>query len=394
MRNPIKFYILLLPLLLLFSCEKNTPEEEFPDTDPLKIKRTVVIYAVNNSSLSSDFNFDSREMLTAAAGIDLTKYHILLYRTVSDTQCGLFSIERDKVSGQPFYFQLRSYNRDKTSTHPDRVKEVLEYSLSIYPNSTYDLVFWGHGTSWKPYFDDHHVSYPESYAYGGEYNGEITGGGSKDTDWIEINELAKCVPDSKFDTIWFDCCYMTGIEVIYEFRNKCKTFVGYPTEVWSDGLPYDLVLPYFFKENHNMIDAAKEFYHYYAYSGDPVTVAVINMNYLERVADITQEIILSGNLRPESSELLNYSRDSNYPFYDFRQFFSKVAELNDRSELIEELNNSLSLMVEYHAESSKNFNHKPWDTSNISGISTHFYRGGSGLNEDFYHTLSWYKRVY
>lgn len=384
-------YFIFLPFLFLLSCKEDpqSPETVNPDF----VKRTVLIYAVNKSSLSYDFNDDLREMKSALKNIDLNKFQLLIYKTDSDTRCGLYSFKKAESDSEVNLELIKDYERNITSTAPERIKEVITESISLYPNSRYDLIFWGHGMSWKPYFSDHEIDKPQSYAYGGEYTGGINTQGGKETDWTEIDELAECLPDNFFDTVWFDCCYMSGIEVLYEFKNKCNSFVGYPSEVWSYGLAYDLILPYLLSDDHNIIEAAKSFYNYYNSSSDPVTVTVIDMTKIEKVAEITKEIFNYGILRPDENILLNYSRTPSSPFYDFRQFIIETAVLNN-SPLEKEFYRALDDLTLYHAESKNDFNNRPWDYNNISGISTHFFKGDFSKNEEYYKTLSWYKRVH
>lgn len=385
-----KLIYIFFIFFLLSSCEK---EDINGCSDRENIRQTVIIYAVNRSSLAYDFNDDLSEMMMAATKIDFSKYQLLLYKTDSETKSGLYSFSKDR-DGKIGLELVKEYQRDKTSTSPERISEVIDYSLSLYPNSTYDLIFWGHGMSWKPYFTDHVVDIPNVYAYGGEYTGATDENGNKKTDWIEIDELAACIPDNVFNTIWFDCCYMSGIEVIYEFRNKCRTFIGYPSEVWSFGLAYNLILPYFFEPRHDMISAAKSFYDYYNSNSEPVTVAVVEMDMLEPMAEIARKILRGNNFGPNSDELLNYSRTASSPFYDFRQYIAETAVLNDKDEIAIDFLDTLDKMIVYHAESQLNFSLKPWKNENISGINTHYYRNGNFANEDYYQTLSWYKRIY
>lgn len=385
-------YILLV-LLAFVSCVEDPIEKTNKNRE--QIKHTVLIYAVNKSSLSADFSDDSREMLAACRKIDLDNYQLLVYKTDSNDKCGLYSVMRSDKTGAPAFELVREYERNTTSTDPARIKEVIDYSLTLYPNSSYDLIFWGHGMSWKPYFTDHSiVDSPALYSYGGEYNGGYNENGRPQTDWTEIDELAAAVPDNVFNTIWFDCCYMSGIETIYEFRNKCKIFVGYPSEVWSQGLAYDIVLPYLLSQEHDVTGAAMAFFNYYKKDNLPVTVAVLEMDKLEKVADLTRNILASGSKRPEASQLLNYSRTASSPFYDYRQFISSIAELNEVPGIGDEFIVALDRMTLYHAAVDKDFNLQYWNTDNICGINTHFYSERFTPDDDYYRTLAWYKRVY
>lgn len=382
---PIAFITILV--LILSSCGKKD-EPEIPVTAK-DIKRTILVYAINHSSLAGYFRGDRQEMTEGLKNVDLSEYKLLLFQTDSNTECGLYEASKTKEGGIEFKL-VKKFQRDLPSTHPDRIGEVLNYSLNMYPESKFDLIFWGHGMSWQPYFTDHIIKTNGMvYGYGGEYNPN-----GSNTDWTEIDELAAAVPSNRFETIWFDCCYMTGIEVIYQFRNKCHTFVGYPTEVWGDGAPYDLILPHLLCENPDVTEAAKSFYDYFNSSGDPVTVAVVDMAGIEDLATYSREILKSGNKRPAESDLLNYSRSKSSPFYDFGQFYKETAISNGQPELAENFNQSLHRAVIYHAESEFNFNNRPWDVNNISGLNTHYYKGGSTKEEEFYRTLDWFKKVY
>lgn len=398
----MKRLIFLLPLFFLLASCGTEDDPNMPDNNnsgskgdevviPSEVERTMLIYAVNNSSLASDFKDDSKEMLKGMETLDLSRFQLLVFFTEPDKlNCGLYRVIRSK-DGKCEFEKIKNYERNVTSTSPERIKEVISDALALYPNSHYDMTFWGHGMSWKPFFTDHTVkSAPVLHSYGGEYNSTS----SYTTDWTEIDELAAALPDHVFETIWFDCCYMSSVEVIYEFRNKCNTMVAYPTEVYQYGMNYDAVLPYLMQSTPDIVGGAKVFYDSYGAVGEPCTVAVIDMASLEPVADITKRIYSIGDLRPIDSQLLNYSRSYSSPFYDFGQFVTTTATLNGREDLSREFKALMKRMVVYHAESSHNFNLRPWDVNNISGVSTHFYQGVDTEDETYYRTLAWYKRVH
>ena len=393
-----KTFIFTISAFLFLSCGKDGGDLSIGilDVKPEEVKNTVLIYAVNNSSLSYYFNEDASEMLKAASKVDLTKNRILLYKTIADNKCGLYTVDAKTDGSDPFFTLVKQYDRDVTSTHPDRIKEVIDHSLSLYPNSSYDLVFWGHGMSWRPYFTDHKIDVPMDYAYGGEYTGGKNPNGTLKTDWTEINDLAAAVPDHKFETVWFDCCYMSGIEVMYEFKDKCNTFVAYPSEVWDRGLPYDLVLPYLLDSDHDLVAAADSFYQYYAKSYEPVTVAVMDMSKMEKVADKTKDLIGSLQIMPNLNSIFNYSygRPTYSPFYDLNDLMKNISQDNNQEDRYKAFKMALDEFILYHAESDYDFSLRKWDSSKINGINSYLYLGNGSKDEAFYKTLAWYKRVY
>lgn len=365
----------------------NTPGE-VPGVAPENVERVILVYAVNKSSLSYDFDDDAKEMLKALEKADLTKYRLLVYSTANDNECVLSEGVRDKDGTR--FAQVKSYPRDVTSTHPDRIKEVISDALAYYPDASYDLFLWGHGMSWTYYNSTHTIkNAPIQRAYGGEYN-STTG---YTTDWTNIDELAAAVPDKVFDTIWFDCCYMAGIEVAYQFRDKCSTMVAYPSEVWQYGLAYDQTLPYLMSETHDIIGSAKSFYNYYNATGQPVTVAVMDMSKIEDVARAAKNIYTAGDLRPETSSLVNYSRTASSPYYDFRQLVCESADMMGLLPQREAFEKAFDQFVVYSATSTKDFSLRPWDYENIHGVSTHLPTGSNTASERYYLTLDWAQRM-
>lgn len=385
-------FVTIISIFTFNSCnkEENHLSQKIQDSE---VSHVVLIYAINHSSLSSDFIDDSHEMLTAIQSIKDEYQRLLVYCTEKDlSSCSLYEANLD-ADGKAEFKLLEKYPRNATSTHPDRIKEVIDKSLKLYPNARYDLFFWGHGMSWYPYFTDHSLrKAPIEKSFGGEYNSS-----GFTTDWVEIDDLADALPDNTFNMIWFDSCYMSSIEVLYQFRNKCRYFVGYPTEVWQKGVPYDLVLSQVLKTDlkaENIISGAQEFFNYYAIYNNPVTITVADMDKIEKVADIAKEIMHLGNVNIANNDLINYSRTKKAPFYDFRQVYKRIAEENQASVLAKELEDAIDEMVLYHNATTQDFYLNPWKfPEEISGISCHYFLDSESKEDTFYRTLAWYQRV-
>ena len=93
------------------------------------------------------------------------------------------------------------------------------------------------------------------------------------------------LPDGCFDFIWFDCCYMSCIELAYQLRHKTRYFVAYPTEVYSPGLDYSAAIPELLKPVADLPAAAKTIYDYYtyrvSYAPAAVTIGVFDLSVIE-----------------------------------------------------------------------------------------------------------------
>lgn len=415
-RYPLRKYILSLFIILITaaftSCGRddepvdppgsNDENTAAPDNQDNPISNLVFVYAVNNSSLYYDFIDDKKEMEEAMSkapdGFDLLLYCIHPDEN-SDSANLPVLLKYNKKGGEDKWDVIKVYDAGVPSTDADRIRNVICDGLNLYPDANANLFFWGHGSGWVysrgiKASNTESIDFPDSQSYGGEFSDH----GVLNTN---IDLLAAALPDGRFDTIWFDCCYMSNIEIFYEFRNKCHTMVAYPTEVYSEGLPYNRVIPYFFADKPDIMSAARDFFDYYNDAGDPVTVTCVDMSKIESVANASKEILSLGLGRPAKTELINYSRSSSYSLYDFGKYMELTAKRNltvdDGSKLFTLVNNfrdALDSFVLYHDASAVNFWMQHWDISSISGISTHWFADEESVSNDYYRTLQWYKRVY
>lgn len=396
--------IFLLFFLLGFTgCDDSEPT---PDPSPSrngKAKQVTLVYAVNmNNGLQEALVMNERQMIESLKTMPEGDQIMMLFKTVSLADennskrivTGLYKA----VSGKNAAFTLqKEYSREILPTDPKRIKEVVDEVLKE-SGELYNIFFWGHGMAWTPLFSDHvgtRSVAPELGQVNEQDGPSITAfGGDNRTDWTDIDELRDALPDNVFETVWFDCCYMSNIETVYELRNKCKWMVAYPTEIWAYGLPYHKVLPYVLGDTQDLAGGVQELFNYYNRTSDPVTGTLMDMSKIENVANACKAIFNSGEKRPSSYGLLNYSRSSGNPYYDFGQYVREYAQANDSENLIDDFNNAFNEFVVYTVTNYKDFNFRPFPKENYSGISTHFFLDGTGQKEDYYRTLSWYKNTY
>lgn len=380
----------LIPVALLSGCndsegpagEEPAPWEKEYDGTPV---RTVLVYAIGSNNLSEDLKDDRAEMLEGLKHINLNQYNWLIYRIFDNDNIKLEKVTR--VSRDSVEFQtIKEYPNNPRSTDPRRIKEVIDYAFDTYPAESYGLVFWAHGSSWS-HADNEHWAPPVAYAYGGDVS--IAG----DTDWTNLDELASAIPDNKLDFIWFDNCYMSSIEVMYQMRNKAKWFVGYPTEIYSPGSPYDETIPLLMKQEPDIVGAAKACFEWYNKENYAVTVCVADLSKIEGVAE--QCKLTQKNFKPVSvSGLMTYSRGSLGPYYDLGQYMRRVAENAGSEYNAADFQAALDEMVVYKAHSAKLFTGVTIKPENYSGINVHAFGVSAREDDEYYKTLDWYQRSF
>lgn len=380
-------------LSILASCgEKEKNEEpELPAT-----KRTVLVYAVASNNLASDLVSDRNEMIQAAPdvvglGSDV---RVILYSVPSQnaTEATLEELSEDPAGNWTFQ-PLKSYDRNTFSTDPDRMREVFADLREEAPADKYGLILWSHGTGWIPAFSDHQVpGLQKSYGMD-KYKGV--------TDYCDIHELATAIPDRMFDYVWFDLCYMMGIEVAYQLRSKCDYIAGYPTEDWSMGMNYEATLPLLAASSPDLAGAGKAFYDYYTDRNLAVTVTVVSTDGLERLARAARDIYAYGVGPTNPRGLMNYSRLKT-ALYDFGQFSKKwldSTELKTDPEAIRlqaEFDDAIADMTLFAGCSTKNFNgtEGTFVPDEYSGFSCYFPGSADAATDAYYSSLDWPLHVY
>ena len=376
-------------ICILPSCSKEKNDEPRPKTG---VKRTVLIYAVASNNLARDLISDKEEMIQAAPDVaDLgSDVRVLLYSVPSQSaeEATLSELSCDST-GRWDFTELKSYDRDTFSTDPARMREVFSDLREYAPSDRYGLILWSHGTGWIPNFSDHQLPERMQKSYGLDKYKNVS-------DYCDIDELASAIPDRMFDYIWFDLCYMMGVEVAYQLRNKCDYIAGYPTEDWSTGMNYETTLPMLASATPDLAGAGRAFYDFYAAKKLAVTVTVMKTDGLERLAEAAADIYAYGS-RPASAQgLMNYSRLST-ALYDFGQFTRKYIDSDDpeAQRLKAALDGALADMTLYAGCSTRDFNYREgaFDPEQYSGLSCYFPETAAAKVDEYYSTLDWARRV-
>ncbi len=388
------------------SCSDNEPPAPEPPSPgvPTQSETSILLYAVASNNLWYDLQNDVNEMIAGAAQLDLSQSDIWVYSLTPKDDPTL----RHLVRGQDGELELevvKEYSKEQYSTDPARISGVIDDYISLSEASHRGLILWSHASGWTPAFASHEVPQPSvtpdsrgglhiadasyedvaNHAFGvDQYLGQ--------TDQCDIIELDDAIPASTFDFIWFDCCYMSSIEVIYQLRDKASTIVAYPTEVASEGMPYQLTIPHMAAKDFDLVEAAKAMANYFLDGGQVVTIAVVDTSALPDLA-AAAETAVKGT-RISTRELQLYSRSPNGPFYDFGQYTrswgASLGEQWDAARFEQALQNA----VIYKAASATGFDRRPINPENFSGLSVHYFDDFEDDASEYYKRLDWFRDVY
>lgn len=393
MKKYLHYISLLLTVILgLASCSN---EPKYGTTTP-EAERTLLVYSVAANDLQSLLRRDSVEMINGAGQIAglADRVRVLLYLAPNGAAATLSELVT--VGGKAQFKILKSYSPAMASTHPARIRQVIDDVKYYRPAKIFDMVMESHATGWTPDFNEHDYTPTdprETICF--SFGADSTQGGKRDS--IDIDELASVFHDGELGFLWFDACYMAGVETEYQFRNKTRMYVGYVTEIMGEGLDYEKILPMIARKEPDLVGAAKLMFDSFNDIGMPASVSVTDMSKMEALARATKPLVSLAEV-PYSYWLQDYARRPYGPFYDFGQYVATSAEVLQADEdKIQNFLQALDEAVVFKAITTQSFPLQPSFNPDIySGLSTNVpsLPGSNPEAENFWINLDWTKEVY
>lgn len=257
----MKFKLITLFIILCLgftSCSENeTPEP--------RTTRTILVYMMANNSLNSFASKNIESMIEGATSKNLNGGNLIVYYAPAGSPPELLRIKEE--NGVVKKIHLKDYEK-QNSADPDVMRSVIGEVVSQYPADSYGLVLWSHGTAWLP----------------SDYQNKLKAFGQDGNNWMEIDDLAKGLPDDLFDFILFDACYMASVECTYELRNKAEYILASPTETMADGWPYEEMMPQLFATDLQLEKVGETFYNHYLNNTYPyATVSLTKTSELDNL---------------------------------------------------------------------------------------------------------------
>ncbi len=378
-RSPFLLFIILASLLFS-SCEK------FPNKD--NYGKVVLVYLAANNNLSGYAEDNIAALKKGYLPDEDDKDIVLVYKHLLGLNPQLVRVFKN-ASGKVIEDVVSSCP-DQNSATPEVLKGILNKIKTIFPAKEYGLILWSHATGWLPqgyynttkglgvYMEDPYAGIVKSFAE------------DRGTE-MEVTKLREAIP-YPLSFVIFDCCFMGGIETVYELKDKADYIVGSPTEILATSFPYDKIMMPLFKSKSNLEEVCQLFYDQYAAPAgttptiyNSVTVALYDTHNLDKLASVCKTIFQ--NRRDEISKIDRYSVQPYYRFgkdyfFDLRHFVSKVAT----SQELAQFDKAIADVV-IAKWSTPEFLQIP--IINYSGISTYIPLSKPGELETFYKGFKW-----
>ena len=277
-------YIGVILFFFLVSCEKDNVE-------PQKT-RTLMVYLAGDNNLSGHMQKNISSMMSAWK--KSYNANIVIYFDAPNAAPELYTF---RFKGKEVEKQVLKTYEEMDSEDPEVLKKILNEMQDLYPSDSYGLILGSHASGWIPsggFGRSNRMLYAEpvlTRSFGTDYTGPSQ---------MDTRDMAKAIPFNKenLEFILFDACLMSSIEVLYDLRDKAKYVIASPAELPAPGFPYNRVMPYFWGKGTNLekdlVKVCDEFWDYYnTYNATNRfgTIALIKMDGMEHLFDLTREIL-------------------------------------------------------------------------------------------------------
>ena len=407
---------------LLSSCK---PETEYIFLQKHPRAHVMMCFGFNNlsSSLAEDIRDLEKGFIPGSAPLE--NYLFVFSHLVESSYSTPSSPKLQRIylgpDGNPMKETLLEMEPGTISNRAECIREVLEFLKEKYPEiESFGVLMSSHGTGWTPpgycttgyknegNSDDiewRRSAFPGTYL-SGEYLYEpvpgvksmgytVTGVNPTVAYETDIREIADLLP-FKLDYIIFDACFMGGVEVACEFRDKCNFVVASQTEILSDGMDYTTMISDLLEGNRaDLVSLATNYFnHYDRYIGTnrSATISVVDCSKLGTLAAVCRNLFRNYDISKynvDASKLQKYFYYTNHAwFYDL---YSIVQAAGASETELSDLQWALDECILYKAATptfalSNGF---PIDTH--SGLSMYLPEKERTQLNSYYRELTWNK---
>lgn len=367
--NLLPLYIIGAAMCLIAAGCSDKKDEPVPPEPVRTVERTLLVYMVANNDLGDEGwdDADIAEMRTAAGTGAISSDRRVLIMHQAPT--GKSVLKELKQGGD--IDTLLIYDNSESPVTIARMTQVFDDMKELAPARSYGLVLWSHGTGWLQ--------------NGVKETGPLRSYGYDRGRSMNVTSLATALEGRGFDFVYFDCCFMAGVEVAYEMRHATKKIVGSATELPKSGMPYDLSLGYLLRGDMESA-AAATFGYYDSLQGSKrtCTISVVDTSVLDELASATRSIYSTANALPAGSRPQPYERSSTSRYYDLADFVRRISDSPEATEAWERI---LERAVTYKAATAAIFNSLSINTH--CGLSTYTPVDAADMGTSGYDELQW-----
>ena len=370
-----RFLLFLLAALCLAGC--HDPERE------AKNRQVVLFYLAGNNSLSVDGEHDYEGLKNSwLPRMNDREQIFLVYRHFMDQTPVLSRLCLDR-KGNLVEEIITEYPFETNSASAQTLSTVIADAEEAWPAANHGLILWSHASGFLHsgyYIDPKERSRGAAVMSFGEDHGSE----------IELGDLRNALSRFHYSFILFDCCLMANVEVAYELRNCCDYMAFSPTEILSDGFPYESVVqPLFSLSAEEAMKRVCQNYmdQYKAQSGayQSATITLVKASELDGLARACKPVFQNHReqiLTLDRSQIQPYFRFNKHWYYDIDDFVGRVASEAEYRDFVAALDR-----VVIYKDATEAF--LSIDITHYSGLSIYIPRPEYTVLNNYYKTLQW-----
>lgn len=274
---------------------------------------------------------------------------------------GSLLIATDNGSGRPMLLKavernnvklldtLRTYQQDNMAD-ANLLKEVITDMPRYAPASCYGLILFSHATGWLP---EGAFSSPLTWQPKSKHSLESRSIFNDQEREMEIDDMARAIPDHRFCFIVFDMCFMGSVEALYPLRQKAPKVIVSAAEILSPGFTpiYRSHLASLYKAKADLRRFASAFYDYWGHQEGlyrSAAISIINMHELYPLAKLVRHLG-GGNRKSSESirleDLQVYNRHQEHKlFFDLKDY---LYQLSNRADERREIDQQIKRLIPY-----------------------------------------------
>lgn len=414
-------YILTLFAVFTVSCKKETIVE--CDHKVIVVRehiRAHVMMGFGFNNLSSAISQDIKDLSQGyVPGNAVDDNYLFVYSHLSNgnyntkTSPCLERIYKD-TDGNIVKKKLLEFERGTIACEGERIREVLEFLQQKYPEiESFGILVSSHGTGWTPpgycasgYSDDIEWQWAASsslyqsreYLYnptpGVKSIGyQVTAVNPITAYETDIRDFARSLPFF-LDYIIFDACFMGGVEVACEFRDKCNFVVASQTEILSDGMDYTTMISDLLEGNRaDLVSLATNFFNHYDLSSEnrSATISVVDCSKLGTLAAVCRNLFRNYDISKDNVDASKLQKYFHHPehawFYDL---YSIVQAAGASETELSDLQWALDECILYKA-ATPTFALYGFPIDTHSGLSMYLPEKERTQLNSYYRELTWNK---
>ena len=387
----IKAIMALAVCLAISSCQKT----EEPEREPEVKDRVLLYYAAGFNNLSGYLEDDIDELCTEGFVPSKTSGNVLLvFQNLAEGSYTtpvtpvLYRVYKD-TEGKTVKETVMTLEAGTVAASAETVNTILTTVRDTYPSYEYGMIFSSHATGWLPASGTVVRALQDTVSpssIGSEYSPDT---GTSVQYEMDLADFADAIP-MHLDYILFDACFMGGVEVAYQLKDKCGKVAFSQAEVIADGFDYTSIASYLLQSSSGLYEVCKTYYeHYMDLSGDyqSATVSLVDCSMMEQLARVCKEIYSThreelDNINPNDVQCFGrISKPEHQYFYDLADIMEQLGLSADEQE---SFSSALDGCIIYAATTGKMIN---LSIDRFCGLSS--YCTNKFTYDDFYKTLAW-----